>query len=283
VKEAIMSSERSRVLGRRALLHAGATAAGAAVAAALVAPRPVLAADGNAVLVGGEYEASSRTRISQTAMADDAIVGVAKGGSGVSGQSTDGNGVFGSNTSQFGAGVFGTSDDGIGVVGSSSSDHLPGIYGSSVLRTGVVGLAGAGVLGTAPAKTGVYGVAGSGTSGDRGVHGAASTGRGVFGETATGVGGYFAATGSGIALQAAGRVKFSTCGVATISAGSKSKVVAPGVALTAASRVFATLQADPGNAATVQRVAVNAAADTFTVYLTAKASAGVAVAWFVIG
>lgn len=278
-----MSSDRSRVLGRRALLHAGATAAGAAMAAAMAGPRSVLAADGDAVQVGGEYAASSRTRISQTALAADAIVGVAKGGSGVSGQSIDGSGIFGSNTSEFGAGVFGTSDDGIGVVGTSGSDHLPGIYGSSVLRTGVVGQAGAGVLGQAPQKTGVYGVAGSGTSGDRGVHGAASTGRGVFGETATGVGGYFGATGSGTALQVAGRVKFSTCGVATVPAGSKSRVVVPGVALGAGSRVLATLQGDPGNAATVQRVAVNAAADTFTVYLTAKPSTSVPVAWFIIG
>lgn len=278
-----MSSDHSIVLGRRALLGAGAAVAGAALASAITGPSAVLGADGETVKVGGDYQASSRTRISQTDQASDAIVGVAKSGSGISGHSIDGNGVSGLSTSMFGAGVSGTSDDGIGVVGSSGSDHLPGVYGSSVHASGVVGLAGAGVLGTAPAKTGVYGIAGSGTSGDRGVYGAASTGRGVEGETATGVGGYFSATGAGAALQVAGRVRFSTCGVATVPAGSRSKLVHPGVALSGTSRVLATLQGDPGNAATVQRVAVNATADTFTITLTGKPARSVAVAWFIIG
>ncbi len=57
----------------------------------------------------------------------------------------------------------------------------------------------------------------------------------------------------------------------------------PGIDLTATSAVVATLQGSAGGTTTVHRIAVNATADTFTIYLTANATAAVKVAWHVFG
>ena len=72
-------------------------------------------------------------------------------------------------------------------------------------------------------------------------------------------------------------------GWATIAAGTKSKVVTPGVDLTPASLVLVTLMGNPGTTVYLHRVAANVTADTFTVYLTANATAATRFAWFVIG
>lgn len=49
------------------------------------------------------------------------------------------------------------------------------------------------------------------------------------------------------------------------------------------SAVVATLMGSAGGTTTVHRVVVNATADTFTIYLTANATATVTVAWHVFG
>ena len=165
-----------------------------------------------------------------------------------------------------------------------------GAAGWSPGQSGVVGSSGAGAP-AAPAKTGVYGsaaqdstahgVAGQTTAG-HGLDGVATSGHGVHGAAGAGVGVYATADPDGRALHAEGRVSFKTAGSATIASGTKSKVVTPGVDLTPASLVLVTLQGNPG-ATVLHRVAVDVTADTFTVYLTANATAATRFAWFVIG
>ncbi|OGN86871.1 MAG: hypothetical protein A2X23_00595 [Chloroflexi bacterium GWC2_73_18] len=121
------------------------------------------------------------------------------------------------------------------------------------------------------------------TTAGRGVNGLATSGRGVHGYASTGIGVYAAAGTSGKPFHAAGRVSFKTAGWATIAAGTKSKVVTPGVDLTPASLVLVTLMGNPGTTVYLHRVAANVTADTFTVYLTANATAATRFAWFVIG
>jgi hypothetical protein len=71
--------------------------------------------------------------------------------------------------------------------------------------------------------------------------------------------------------------------VATIASGHNSVTVTPGTDLLSTSAVVATLQGNPSGTAMVKSVAVNATADTFTIYLTANATAAVTVAWHVFG
>jgi hypothetical protein len=72
-------------------------------------------------------------------------------------------------------------------------------------------------------------------------------------------------------------------GVATIAATTKSVVVTPGIDLTSASAVVATLQGNPGGTTTVQRVSIDTVNDRFTIWLTANSTATVKVAWHVFG
>ena len=61
-----------------------------------------------------------------------------------------------------------------------------------------------------------------------------------------------------------------------------SKTVTPGVDLTASSVVLATLQGTAGGTTNVHRVAINATTNTFTIYLTANATASVKVGWILL-
>ena len=58
--------------------------------------------------------------------------------------------------------------------------------------------------------------------------------------------------------------------------------VESGLQLTSASKILCTLQSDPGDGTSLQRVAKNATTDLFTIVLTADATAPTRVAWFVI-
>ena len=88
----------------------------------------------------------------------------------------------------------------------------------------------------------------------------------------------------GTALRTIGRVRFDkSVGIATIAAATSSLTVTPGIDLSATSAVVATLQGSAGGTTTVHRCVVNAATDTFTIYLTANATAAVKVAWHVFG
>lgn len=136
--------------------------------------------------------------------------------------------------------------------------------------------------GVSPAGRGVQGETTSGF----GVRAAATTGYGVYVTTTSGTGGYFGTGGlkTGTALRTVGRVRFdNSVGIATIALGASSVTVTPGIDLTATSAVVATLQGSAGGTTSVRYLTVNATTDTFTIYLTAKTTAAVKVAWHVFG
>ena len=81
------------------------------------------------------------------------------------------------------------------------------------------------------------------------------------------------------AIQADGAVEFNSAGLATIASGKSSVVVSPGVDITSATKVLVTAQSAGG---TVQRVARNAPANSFQVFLTRAATQQMTVAYFVI-
>jgi len=293
-RECPVITESPSPRSRRALLTAALGAGVATIAAALGRPLPAKAADGDPVVVGGTYTASSVTRFDTGATGAIALWGYSTSQAGVYGQSTSGNGVIGESSS--GTGVAGNTTSGIGVVGFSPSGI--GVYGISQTNTGVQGFSGAfGAQpgGAAPAKTGVHGYAAQDANA-RGVHGQTTAGRGVYGQATSGYGvrgyatsgtaGYFATARAttGFALHAVGRVRLDkSAGLATIISGAKSVVVTPGINLVPVSAVVATLQGDAGGTTTVHRVAVNATTNTFTIYLTANSTAHVQVAWIVLG
>ena len=79
---------------------------------------------------------------------------------------------------------------------------------------------------------------------------------------------------TGYALRTKGRVRLDqSAGQATITSGTSSVVVTPGIDLTATTAVVATLNGDAGGSTAVKRVAINATANTFTIYLTGNAAA----------
>ena len=318
-----MTVDTSTPRSRRVLLTAALGAGAAAIASALGRPLPAFAADGQAVLVGGEYTATSETKITQTTASTTAIWGNSASGFGVRGSSTSHVGVQGSSTSYIGVygisdsgegvyafsdkgtGVQGTSTSDIGIHGSSSATAMPAILGRSAGgSTGVQGFSGSTSTPAASVKTGVYGYAvqdasatgvlGQSTAG-RGVVGVATSGVGVRAAATSGIGVYASATGTaghfatsgpkiGTALRTIGRVRFdNSVGIATIASGTSSVTVTPGIDLSATSAVVATLQGDAGGSTTVKRVVVDATADTFTIYLTGNTTAAVKVAWHVFG
>jgi hypothetical protein len=131
-----------------------------------------------------------------------AILGYnADSGAGIRGESTNGYGVYGANTSTGNSGhvggpsygVYGSSSSGRGVYGFSSSGR--GVYGECNGGTGVYGIGSAGVYGEGP----TYGVQGYSTSHEGvigvgwldGVYGSSEYGDGVHGRSISGYGGYF--------------------------------------------------------------------------------------------
>jgi hypothetical protein len=235
------------------------------------------------------------------------VYGVSSSSAGVQGKSTTGTGVQGSGV----VGIFGmgsiiavegdaSTGSGVGVHGGASSGD--GVQGRATTGTGVRGTSGSntGVIGysgtaqntpTTLVDTGVYGYAVD-TSSAKGVLGVSLSGRGVQGQATSGLGvrGY-ATSGVGLsgeattgyALRTTGRVRLDkSAGKTTIAAGSSSVVVNPGIDLTSTTVVIATLNGNAGGSTTVKRVALDTAANTFTVYLTAASTAPVAVGWLVL-
>jgi hypothetical protein len=148
-------------------------------------------------------------------------------------------------------------------------------------NAGVFGYSGAGAAPATPAKTGVYGSA-TQDANARGVTGQSTAGRGINGIAPTGVALYGLAT-TGYALRTNGKVRLDkSAGKATIAAGTNSVTVTPGVDLTTSTTVLATLQGSAGGTTTVHRLAVDANADTFRIYLTANATANAKVGWILL-
>jgi hypothetical protein len=278
---------------RRALLAAAAGAASAFVAQALGRPLPARAADGQAVLVGGEYTSTSATIITNSTNDDLVLYGWNKqGGHGVRGNSGSGFGLYG--TSGTGTGVFGTSVSSVAIHGVSGSVGEPTLIAHSVSSSTAVLAFSAStgdLLPAAPVKTAVYGYAVQDAA-SRGVWGRSNTGYGTFGEVTSGDGvhgkalsgrgGSFEAT-TGIALHAKGRVQLEQAsGTGTILASASNKTITPGFDLTTTSKVLVTLLGHPGGSVTLRHVGIDATANTFTVYLTAAATNNTKFAWLVL-
>jgi hypothetical protein len=86
------------------------------------------------------------------------------------------------------------------------------------------------------------------------------------------------------ALRTRGRVQFDqVSGVATIAKGQIKATVTPGVDIANSSKILTTLQSTAGGTTVVHRISRDMDADTFSIYLTAKATVNCYVAWFVIG
>jgi hypothetical protein len=210
----------SKSPSRRALLAGALGGLGALAASAIGRASPVRA-EGEAIVVGGEYAtATSQTKIvNQTNNADVLVaestglgyavwghsaarVGVA-GSSveyfGVKGVSQQSTGVYGSSGTWIGVqgvsgsstGVFGSSQSWIGVQGNSNASDAPATLGfAKANSTGVLGYSGNGSLPATKPKTGVYGYADQDIS-SRGVYGESPAGHGVHGKSATGFAGWF--------------------------------------------------------------------------------------------
>jgi hypothetical protein len=161
---------------RRALI-AGAFGAIAALAAqALGRPAPAQATDGDAIVVGGEYDAQSRTYLNNNVNAATVIEAGSITGAAVIGHSGSGEGVIGS------------SSTGMAITATSGAIDRPASRGwSTGNSTGVLGHSGAAAPPAAKTKTGVYGVANQDT-GAHGVWGESAAGTGVFGDSTSGYG-----------------------------------------------------------------------------------------------
>jgi hypothetical protein len=157
----------SKPTSRRALLAGALGGIGALAASAIGRANPVRAADGNPVVVGGEYTSTSVTKFTNLSNSDNLLWG----------------------ESSSGVGVYGSSDSNIGVVGTSSSSF--GVHGESGSGTGVQGYSGTGQAPAPKPKTGVYGYAAQDSSA-RGVIGETTSGHGVHGIATSGYAGYFA-------------------------------------------------------------------------------------------
>jgi hypothetical protein len=182
---------------RRALLGAALGAGAATLASALGRPLSTRAADGDPMVVGGEYTATSVTKLTNTTNADRVLEAISTSGWSIHGQSSSGTGVWGQSTSL--AGVYATSTSYTGMEASSSSSYgihgyndsatVPAVVGQARGNaTGVWGYSNGGVLpGGQPTKTGVYGYAAQDTA-SNGVYGKSPAGTGVKGDTTSGTG-----------------------------------------------------------------------------------------------
>ena len=286
---------------RRAILAAAIGAGAAAMASALGRPLSASAANGDPVIIGATTDGTNITVVRNAAAT--ALAGTSTTGVGIyaRSQSLPGDQAFqgkvglvaegfhdatsiGVLARSTGTGVRGGSDGGTGLQGYSGafgSEPAPpaktGVYGYAIQDAGAVG-----VLGQSTVGRGIQGVATSGI----GFRAAVTTGYGLHATATTGTAivGWTDGPKVGTALRTIGRVRFdNSVGIATIAAGTNSVTVTPGIDLSATSAVVATLQGSAGGSTTVARCVVNAATDTFTIYLTGSATTAVKVAWHVFG
>jgi hypothetical protein len=151
-------------------------------------------------------------------------------------------------------------------IGSSATSAFVGISSNSD-GTGVLGLS-AGSSGT-----GVLGSAYSLTGANTGVYG--------YSASPSGIGVHATTNGGGVALKADGRAKFSTSGVATITAGHTTKVITPGVNVTSNSFVLLTPKVKLSGRDLW--FTTDAANNKFTIRMSSSRSSGTKVAWLLLG
>jgi hypothetical protein len=289
--------------GRRSLLLGAATAAAAWLAQG--AGSTAIAATGDTMKVGRRNVASSRTSIvnetaSETALRARAsgsgaiaLEGVSERGTGVHGSTRSGNGVEGD--SVFGTGISGRSIEPGSYAVSGDSASGTGVQGGSHDGTGVQGnsqsgvaVSGGNVSETEPAirgwaQNGQAGVMGRSTAFDEFSEIASPKHVGVFGVSdRPGGRGVLARSHAGRALQADGRVRFSTSGIGEIAAGAGQATVDPGCRVVASAKVLAVLQGDPGNGATVAFIVADPDTDTFTVHASGSVLRKTSFAWFLM-
>ena len=199
------------------------------------------------------------------------------------------------------AGVAGVNIRGFGVVGVTGSDPddpsseryagTAGVLGASGAgKLGVYGASGAAIPVSGPPNCGVYGWSDPESAPGYGVFGRmnGASGSGVFGTSDKGAG-VRAATKTGKALVAEGRVEFSTSGLKTVPSGESSVVVNPGVPIPDTARILCTLESlQPGLSVerTQKLPGQLGVADQFQVYLNGAAAnlrKPTRVAWFLIG
>jgi hypothetical protein len=233
------------------------------------------------------------------------VVGTGVAGAGAHGASYGGTGVFGwsgdfgfteptlpAKTGVYGTTVFGA--DGRGVTGQATSGR--GVNGIATSGTGVygTGTGGEGVRGVSTSSNGTAGTTASGiasgvygenTGGGFGTYGRSNSGGsavGVFGESTAGTG-VKANSSSGVALEAQGRVKFSTSGLTSVAVGAKSKLISSGSTLSTTSKILCMLESNQAGLS-IQRLTKNTATGSFTVFLSKVLAVGKSakVVWFVI-
>lgn len=167
---------------RRALLVGALGGIGAWAASAVGRASPARA-EGETIVVGGEYTtATTLTSITNNANLNHVFQ---------ASSASSGIGVIG--TSANNVGIYGNSTQGIGLWGDSNVSGQPAVIGRAAGNaTGVLGFSGYGNGGVPPVKanTGVYGLAEQGT-GSKGVWGNSPKGHGIHGQSADGWAGFF--------------------------------------------------------------------------------------------
>jgi hypothetical protein len=165
-----------------------------------------------------------------------------------------------------------TLDSGATAIHGNSGSNGIAIYGTSY--------SGAGVLGDCPSGYGVRGI--SYNAGTFGVSGENTNGTGVSGTSGAGTGVY-ASSGSGIALQVAGKARFSRSGKASVLAGQMYVDVTVAGGLASNSVVHATLQTYHSGVAIAAARKHYPTTGKVRIYLTKVAStaSSTSVGWFV--
>jgi len=139
---------------RRALLAGALGGIGAAFAGAVAKVSPVRA-EGETMVVGGEYTtATSRTYLANSTNANGVFMAISyAGGIGIYGGSNSSAGIYGVSTSS--VGVVGQSTSSVGVQGYSSAADRPAVLGqTSGNHTGLQGYSGGNPVPDAKPKTG---------------------------------------------------------------------------------------------------------------------------------
>ena len=259
VPAGVPSGQISRRVTRRALLTAGAASLAAVAAGAIAAPVQVAAANGDPIRIGQANAGTTPTWLNSTSY--PALGASTTSGDGLDGASAGGgSGVYGHTTGAAGFGVFGRNEvtANIGYVGGPKD----GSAGSST----VAGYAGVRGLNTHADGVGLWG--------ENTVHHTI----GVIGGKAA-LGGVALQPGT-LGLSVLGHVAFSGSGILTIAAG-KSSAKISGIPLVEDCFVLATLQqyrAGVYVAASVPSVT----GQSITIYLNAKVTTAIKVAWIVL-
>jgi hypothetical protein len=255
---------------------------GAWAAGAVSGVARVKAADDDPILVGGEYTASTVTKLTNSENSNRVFEAASTGGgTAIVAESELGTGLF-ANCGQ-GVAVFANTNGLEAVVAQSDSDTTAAIRAvqnsSGNNLTGVLGISGPNEP-TVRAKTGVHGYADQ-DSGSRGVIGECPAGIAVSGETDTGVALYGTAD-TGYAVRASGRVRFDlVSGVSAIAAGSTSKTITPGVDVTSNSFVLLTPRTNIGTRSLW--FTTNKTANTITIHMSTSRGSNTRIAWLLMG